>query len=112
MQQGYRILGEIHSHPTGSTMNINPQGGICPKQALFGNSYTLYDGPSGSGQPNTGQKAGDLDPWETGANAGMTGYIIDPLHVHRWERIEDSQGNWQIVKQRFNLNKGANRCIV
>jgi hypothetical protein len=105
MREGYTIRGEIHSHPSGSREIIDTRGNVCPHEQQV-DDFRLLDGPSGEGKRNRG----DLDPWETGA-ADHVGYIIDPVHIHRWHRtVQD--GNASIVKQRWNLNRGSGRCMV
>jgi hypothetical protein len=110
ISRGYRVLAEFHTHPSGTTEVIDPRGGVCPKYERY-SEYTLRDGPSGRGQPDRGARQGDLDPWETGANEGIVGYVVDPLHVHRWERVNHPDGTWRIAESSFGLNRTNSRCI-
>jgi hypothetical protein len=118
IQEGYMIRGEIHSHPSGVIETIDTRGGTCPERPQR-SDFQLKDGPSGSGLKAIQSQKGDLDPWETGLYDHL-GYVIDPLHVHRWERRRDPNGapafdgNGRpiIDHVKFDLKQGAGRCIV
>ena len=100
---GLILIAEIHTHPSAGNATINNTGGICPRRPRI-SDYRLNDGPSGRGRPQ-----GDLDPWETaGEPYSHIGLVMDPEHLHRWERIP---GQNQPHETQIALNRGSNRCI-
>ncbi|HEV2148960.1 MAG TPA: hypothetical protein VGR37_16260 [Longimicrobiaceae bacterium] len=101
--QGYQIIGMMHTHPTKGGAEI--PAGTCPGQTT---PHTAKDGPS----PHSKTKAGDLTPWRRPADKfDFPGYALDPDHLHSWENVLDANGNLKLQQNKYDLNKGANACL-
>ncbi|HEX8454210.1 MAG TPA: hypothetical protein VF647_19130 [Longimicrobium sp.] len=95
----YQILARVHSHPTAYNGQVANPGTCTQFPASSFPNVAYQDGPSSL----------DLGPWKDGSK-DYPGYVVDPRHIHRWERKSPSGGT--PVKTTLHLNSGANRCVT